>query len=463
MKKAIVFLLLAVGCMTALAQTNPFDTVSVDKLMKAAARYRMGVNCNVNTRRAVKIYKYLVAKGNPQAMHELGKMVMNGDGVKQNYNTAYTLFSMAAKKGLHKSLSKMAFMQQKGLGRPINVRNAYMLYKKAADAGDVQGYYGTGYLMYKGLGVNQNYDKAIEYLKKGAEKHHAGCSFLLGAHYASGYNGTPDYSKASEFFNLASKAGHGWTIDVTKLGVIDSMKARFARSADHWTDIKNRLISATKLRTIENNTDLQPLEGSWTGRVYTYDWSKTSIIGQKDVRIDFEPAGDSVAVKWFENDSLMTIFTPVKTGKGWAESYQKDYQSDNEFVITGARFEKTPKCLYASFRQLNLNNNEYRKPMLAVLTRQGDTENSNHTNSFSIKQVAFTSGGTLGMTITAEVPQTVSISLCSVFGTVVDNLGDVALAEDDNVFNFNVAQPRGVYVVKVTGKSCTRSKAVTLK
>ena len=67
------------------------------------------------------------------------------------------------------------------------------------------------------------------------------------------------------------------------------------------------------------------------------------------------------------------------------------------------------------------------------------------------------------MTITAEVPQTVSISLCSVFGTVVDNLGDVALAEDDNVFNFNVAQPRGVYVVKVTGKSCTRSKAVTLK
>lgn len=463
MKKAIVFLLFAVGSMTALAQTNPLDTVSGDKLMKIAARYRMGVNCNVNTRKAAKIYKYLVAKGNPQAMHELGKMLLSGDGVKQNYKTAYNLFSKAAKEGVTKSFCKMALMHQKGLGRPVNVRNAYMLYKRAADAGNAQGYYGVGYLMYKGLGVRQDYAKAIEYLKKGAAKNHAGCSFLLGSHYASGYDGEPDYAKAAEYFDLASKAGHGWTIDVTKLGVLDSMKARFARSADHWTDVKNRLMSATKMRTIENNTDLQPLEGTWTGRVYTYDWSKTKILGQKDVRIDFEPAGDSVAVKWYENDSLMTIFTPTKTARGWSENRQKEYQSDNEFVITGAKFEKTSKCLYASFRQLNLNNNEYRKPMFAVLTRQGDVEAGGADNGFSLKQVGFTSGGTLAMTVTADVPQTVSISLCSVFGTVVDNLGDVTLAEGDNVFNFTVSQPRGIYVVKVAGKSHTGSKAVTFK
>ena len=70
------------------------------------------------------------------------------------------------------------------------------------------------------------------------------------------------------------------------------------------------------MRNIENNTDLQSLEGSWTGRVYTYDWSKTRILEQKNVSIDFEPAGDSVAVKWYENDSLMTTFTPERTAKG---------------------------------------------------------------------------------------------------------------------------------------------------
>lgn len=120
---------------------------------------------------------------------------------------------------------------------------------------------------------------------------------LLGSHFASGYDGTPDYEKAAKYFELASKAGHGWTIDITKLGVLDSLKSRFSRSADHWTDVKNRLISASKMRNIENNTDLQSLEGSWTRRVYTYDWSKTRILEQKNVSIDFEPAGDSVAVK----------------------------------------------------------------------------------------------------------------------------------------------------------------------
>jgi len=463
MKKAIVFLLFAVSCAAAAARTNPLDTISEDKLLKAAARYRIGINCNVNTRKAVRIYKYLVSKGNPRAMHELGKMVLNGDGVKQNYSTAYTLFSMAARKGVTKSFGKMALMHQKGLGRPVNVRNAYILYKRAADAGSVQGYYGAGYLLYKGLGVRQNYAKAIEYLKKGAERNHAGCSFMLGTHYASGYDGKPDYVKASEFFDLASKAGHGWTIDVTKLGVLDSMKARFARPADHWTDVKNRLMSAAKMSTIENNTDLKPLEGTWTGRVYTYDWSKTKILGQKDVRIDFEPAGDSVAVKWYENDSLMTVFTPTKTAKGWVESWQKEYQIGNEFVITYAKFEKTSKCLYAFFRQFNPNNNEYRKPVFAVLTRQGDVESVSADRGFTLKKAGFTSGGTLDITVTADVPQTVSVSLCSVFGTVVRNLCDVTLTEGDNAFGFNVSLLRGVYVVKVAGKDCTRSKTLTFK
>ena len=64
MKKAIVLLFFAMGCVAALAQANPLDTVSEAKLMRKAVRYRIGINCNVNTKKAANIYKYLVRKGN---------------------------------------------------------------------------------------------------------------------------------------------------------------------------------------------------------------------------------------------------------------------------------------------------------------------------------------------------------------------------------------------------------------
>lgn len=464
MRKIILFMLLALSCMSASAQSNPLDSMETGKLMKMAAVYKYGINHSVNPKKAAKIYAYLVTKrGDTKAMYQLGKMFLTGDGVERNYEVAYNLFSRSAKEGYTKSFNKMALMHQKGMGRPVNVRNAFILYKRAADAGNVQGCYGVGYLLYKGLGVRQNYAKAVEYLQKGAAKNHAGCSFLLGSHFASGYDGTPDYEKAAKYFELASKAGHGWTIDITKLGVLDSLKSRFSRSADHWTDVKNRLISASKMRNIENNTDLQSLEGSWTGRVYTYDWSKTRILEQKNVSIDFEPAGDSVAVKWYENDSLMTTFTPERTVKGWVEHSKKEYQKDNEFVIVGARFEKTDKCLYAYFRQLNTKNREYRKPMFAVLTRQGDVAGCDNAQGFSLTRAAFASGGTLNLTVTADAAQTVNVSLCSVFGTVVKNLGEVSLADGDNNLEFNASLLRGVYVVKVSGNCCVRSKTVTYK
>ena len=464
MRKIILFMLLALSCMSASAQSTPLDSVETGKLMKMAAVYKYGINHSVNPKKAAKIYAYLVTKrGDTKAMYQLGKMLMTGDGVERNYEAAYNLFSRSAKEGYIKSFNKMALMHQKGMGRPVSVRNAFKLYKLAADSGSVQGCYGVGYLLYKGLGVKQDYAKAVEYLEKGAAKKHAGCCFLLGTHYASGYDGSPDYEKAAKYFELASKAGHGWTIDITKLGVLDSLRARFSRSADHWTDVKNRLISAAKMRDIENNTDLQTLEGTWTGRVYTYDWSKTRILEQKDVSIDFEPAGDSVAVKWYENDSLMTTFTPERTDKGWVEHSKKAYQKDNEFVIVGARFEKTDKCLYAYFRQLNTKNNEYRKPMLAVLTRQGDVEGGADMQGFSLKRAAFASGGNLGLTVSADAAQTVSVSLCSVFGTVVKNLGELSLSAGENSLEFSTPVPRGVYVVKVAGNACTRSKTVTSK
>lgn len=67
------------------------------------------------------------------------------------------------------------------------------------------------------------------------------------------------------------------------------------------------------------------------------------------------------------------------------------------------------------------------------------------------------------LTVTADAAQTVNVSLCSVFGTVVKNLGEVSLADGDNNLEFNASLLRGVYVVKMSGNGCARSKTVTYK
>ena len=88
---------------------------------------------------------------------------------------------------------------------------------------------------------------------------------------------------------------------------------------------------------------------------------------------------------------------------------------------------------------------------------------SDNAQGFSLKRAAFASGGTLNLTVTADAAQTVNVSLCSVFGTMVKNLGEVSLSAGDNSLEFSAPMPRGVYVVKVAGNGCTRSKTVTSK
>ena len=74
-----------------------------------------------------------------------------------------------------------------------------------------------------------------------------------------------------------------------------------------------------------------------------------------------------------------------------------------------------------------------------------------------------TTNGNLGLTVSADAAQTVSVSLCSVFGTVVKNLGGVSLADGDNNLEFKASLLRGVYVFKVSGNGWVRSKTVTSK
>lgn len=195
-------------------------------------------------------------------------------------------------------------MYQHGNGLKQNYTKAANLYKDADSLGNAQGSYGAGYLLYKGMGVKQDYAEAEKYLLKGSAKGHAGCDFLLGTYYAYGFGGEPDYNKAEKYYNKAVKNGHGWTVDMTKLNRLDSIKKLNSVTHKNWENTKKSYLKAHKLKSI--NSAIIP-NGKWTGKIYTYDWSETRILKEENTMFDIIQEDSALSLKWSKNDSILTV------------------------------------------------------------------------------------------------------------------------------------------------------------
>ena len=311
MRNFVFLFCFLLNTMALCAQVNQHDTLDANKLLLLAKKYRLGINCDVDVKKAIGLYGRLIEKNNPYAMYELGDMYLTGDGVKCNYKKAYSLFSFAAKHNVGMAFCKMALMHQKGLGRPLNLHNAYLLYSKAAKMSVGQGFYGVGYLLFKGLGVKQNFQKAIDNLVKGSELNHPACSFLLGVYYASATNDKRDQDLATRYFEQALKQGHGWTTDITKFGVLDSLERQAIRVSKMLPELKKY---QDCIFSMKNNftglSNLDQLEGSWNGKCFTLDWNENHVLEVQPVTITFELIENGVSMDWLEADSLVTRFTP---------------------------------------------------------------------------------------------------------------------------------------------------------
>lgn len=458
----LVLSMISLGC-SAQVQASA-DSIRSSRLLRLAARCRYGIRVDVNTVKAAKIYTYLYKQGNMAAANDLGEMYLDGDGVKKDPEIAKFLFAKAAKKGNTKAMCNLAFMYQKGLDGEIRPTIAYKLYKKASEKGDAQGDYGTGYLLYKGEGVEQNYDKAIDFLSKGAEKKVAGCNLLLGLYYAHGYNGSPDYEKAKKRFDLASEESHDWTVNLTDL--LDSIKEFNCKSNRRWSDVRTNVLPARSIPRLSNAESLIPFIGKWTGKIYNYDWSKTQILDENSINMEFDSTGDSVAVIVSNMDSVLTRFTPYLSGNKWREKSTKDYQRNDTWVITKAQFEEKNSLLFVSMKRLNLKTCEFMEPSFAVLRKSGASDINKDNESFRITKIypVPVSDGDLTVEIQSEKDQVIKINICSLYGNIIKPIGQEKLTRGNNVITSQMNLPSGYYVYMISGDNGEKcSKHIIIK
>ena len=453
----LLFLSLTLG-LSARAQNDSVQRPTAAQLLKIAKQYRYGIVLDVDLNKAVSIYKHLCREGNVKAMNELGKMYLTGDGVEKNPRAAFNLFKRAAEEGNKKAMCNLALIYQKGIGRPVNFKKAFEWYQKAAEAGSAQGYYGTGYMLYKGLGVEQNYDQAIYYLKKGAEKNHSSCAFLLGSFYANGFGGKQDLDKAKEYFDLASKNGHDWTVDVTKNGLIDSINARKSKAKRmaraNMPTPKFTKVSYEKAR-------IEDLIGTWEGVAYTYDWSNTKLVNSEPVSCKFEQFGDSIAMYYYKNDSLVTIYTPFEKDDYYVENRLKQYQKDFKWVIIQSQFEQKDNFLTTKLRSLNLKTRNYRRPMVLSLHRVDDNNSDNSTTGIS--QVDFRNSS-LYLNLDAANTGKAAIRIYAINGVLVKEFPVASLQSGSNALQFDhLCMNAGTYIVEVLTDNGTHSRKFIVK
>lgn len=438
------------------------DTLQEEQLLKLAHQYKYGVKREVNPRKSAAIYARLAKSGNTEAMNQLGKLYLNGDGVKKDYVKARRLFTAAVKGGSNNAKCNLALMYQKGLGIHMDNRKAFALYKSAADNGSAQGCYGAGYLMYKGRGVRQSYEDAAKYLEKGAEKGHSGCDLLLASYHANGFGTVANVEKAERHYRRASRNGNSWTVDVTKLGVMDSIQKRIERKGK-WKHVKDGTLPQKGMRKHVGNAAPEEIEGKWTGKVYTYDWSRQTITAEQDMALEVENIGDSVRMSCYVSDSLYSVWTAVEQ-KDWYESAKvSPISSPYSWIATRTRFERKDNRLFAEMKTFDFVTSEYRRPMMAVLQKEDLQQKKQVPQTFELVSVSG-SNGTLSFVIDADTDMDVNISICSAFGTDYQNIGSRSLSAGRNKFTFHALSLRnGAYAVRVSRKDESHSKKVTVR
>lgn len=458
MKNIILFFLLLSMQIPIHAQQPELQPIDSVKYLRVARQYHYGIMRDVDLNKALAIYRRLAKEGNSEAMNELGKMYLNGDGIKKNYDIAFSLFSKAAKANYLKAICNLAFMYQKGIGQKIDFRKALQLYRKAAISGSAQGYYGAGYLLYKGLGVEQSYSEAIKYLEKGAQMKHAGCCFLLGSYYAHGYGGRQELDKAKKYFHLASQNGHAWTVDVTKMGLIDSIDSRSKKIKKMGQ--KKISVPAFSANAI-NAIDIRNLVGNWGGVAYTYDWSNTKLVNSEPINCMFEQQGDSIAMYYYQGDSLITIYTPYKSGSCYRENKLKEYQKEFKWVITKSQFEKIDNTLYIKCRSLNLKNKDYRRPLILALQKI-NTLDDNHQVT-EINYVGF-ENNSVTFDVNARRNIQIHASIYSISGEKVIQLSPNQLSEGVNRLRYNdIHLKPGVYIIELLMGKMSKSHKFIVK
>ncbi|WP_288298793.1 tetratricopeptide repeat protein [uncultured Megasphaera sp.] len=153
---------------------------------------------------AVKWYEAAVAADNLEAMLELARLYLEGDGVRKDHKKAKALYVKAAETGDTAAMAELADHYYRGDFAKIDYAKALAWYEKAFDDGWVEAANYIGDIYNEGgYGVEQDAEKAKEYYEKGVAQGNDDSYYALGMELLD--EAEPDYERAFSLFTQGAE------------------------------------------------------------------------------------------------------------------------------------------------------------------------------------------------------------------------------------------------------------------
>ena len=186
-------------------------------LRPAMASYEAGVDAFQRGDYAKALEEWLpeAEAGNPMAQHNVAIIYEIGAGLpRKDPAAAAKWYERAAAQGVPAAQNNLGLMVSQGRGVKQDMARAIELWQQAAASGHAMAEYNLALMYADGKGVPQDTARAIELLQNSAAQNFAGAQYSLGQMYRLGIGVQKDMVEARRWYSAAARQGHGEAIKI---------------------------------------------------------------------------------------------------------------------------------------------------------------------------------------------------------------------------------------------------------
>lgn len=164
-------------------------------------------------RAAFAAFEQAAKAGRPEAMIELGRLLLDGAGVPKDPRAAADWFRKAALKGSSEGQYLLGVLTYDGLDGESDPSTAATWFAKAAAGGNAEAAYNLAVFYEEGTGVPRNMNKAIELYRQSANGGVLEAEHTLGSILAFGRGVQVEKVEGTMWLEVAASAGDGDVVD----------------------------------------------------------------------------------------------------------------------------------------------------------------------------------------------------------------------------------------------------------
>jgi uncharacterized protein len=146
--------------------------------------------------------------GVPAAQLRLGRMLLEGNGVRRDEPAACSWFVRAADRGDAEAMNMAGRCYENGWGAAVNLEKAAHYYRSSAQAGHDWGEYNLGNMLFDGRGVPQDQAQALRWYLSASHRGHGRAMNLAARCFEEGWGCTRSVAEAAQWYRRSAETGY---------------------------------------------------------------------------------------------------------------------------------------------------------------------------------------------------------------------------------------------------------------